>query len=69
MAATTLRKSQGQAPNPMKKTSSLSIALAILVVALPLGWGLYRSIKNSMPLFTAGTTPAPAAPAAATPLK
>jgi hypothetical protein len=48
----------------MKKTSPLTIALAILVVAIPLCWGLYRSIKNSMPLFTAGSTPA-AAPAPA----
>jgi hypothetical protein len=49
----------------MKKTSPLSVALAFLVVALPLGWGLYRSIKNSMPLFTAGkpVAPAPAVPA------
>jgi hypothetical protein len=50
----------------MKKTSALSIALAFLVVAIPLGWGLYRSVKNSMPLFTAGKGPAPApAPAPA----
>jgi hypothetical protein len=50
----------------MKKTSPLSVFLAFLVVALPLGWGLYRSVKNSMPLFTAGKAPAsaPAAPAA-----
>ncbi|HEY5229164.1 MAG TPA: hypothetical protein VIJ19_11525 [Opitutaceae bacterium] len=55
----------------MKKTSSSSIFLAFLVVALPLGWGLYRSIKNSMPLFTASKAPpaavvpagVPAAPA------
>jgi hypothetical protein len=50
----------------MKKTSPFSVALAFLVVALPLGWGLYRSIRNSMPLFTAGqapATPVPAAPA------
>ena len=47
----------------MKKTSYLSVALAFLVVALPLGWGLYRSIRNSMPLFTAGNSPAaPVAP-------
>jgi hypothetical protein len=50
----------------MKKTSPLTIALAILVVAVPLGWGLYRSIKNSMPLFTAASAPAAAtAPAPA----
>jgi hypothetical protein len=50
----------------MKKTSPLSVALAFLVVALPLGWGLYRSVKNSMPLFTASKAPAPA-PAAPVP--
>lgn len=50
----------------MKKTSPLSVVLAFLVVAVPLGWGLYRSIKNSMPLFTAGAAaaPAPSAPVA-----
>ena len=52
----------------MKKTSPLSVALAFLVVALPLGWGLYRSVKNSMPLFTGGKAPAPA-PAAVAPAK
>jgi hypothetical protein len=37
------------------------------VVALPLSWGLYRSIKNSMPLFSASKAPAPTvAPAAVT---
>ena len=46
----------------MKKTSPFAVLLAILVVAVPLGWGLYRSIKNSMPLFTAVS--APAAPSA-----
>lgn len=44
----------------MKKTSPLSVVLAFLVVAIPLGWGLYRSIKNSKPLFTSGPAPAPA---------
>jgi hypothetical protein len=51
----------------MKKTSPLSIFLAFLVVALPLGWGLYRSVKNSMPLFTGAGASAVAAPAAASP--
>jgi len=50
----------------MKKTSPLTVLLAILVVAVPLGWGLYRSIKNSMPLFTAAAAPAAPAPAAPT---
>jgi hypothetical protein len=50
----------------MKKTSSLTVFLAFLVVSLPLGWGLYRSIKNSMPLFAASKAPAaPVTPAAA----
>jgi len=49
----------------MKKTPRVLVLLAFLVVALPLGWGLYRSVKNSLPLFTAATAPAavPAAPA------
>jgi hypothetical protein len=52
----------------MKKTSPLSVFLAFAVVALPLGWGLYRSVKNSLPLFTLAraASPAPAA-APATP--
>jgi hypothetical protein len=53
----------------MKKTSPMTVVLAFVVVALPLGWGLYRSIKNSMPLFTAGATAAPAPPAATAPPK
>lgn len=48
----------------MKRTSRASIFFAFLVVAVPLAWGLYRSIRNSMPLFTGG---APAAIAPATP--
>jgi hypothetical protein len=51
----------------MKKTSPLTIAVAILVVALPLAWGLYRSLKNALPLFTAAPAPAAPAPAAAPP--
>jgi hypothetical protein len=49
----------------MKKTPPALVFLAFLVVALPLGWGLYRSIKNSLPLFTGGAAlaAAPAAPA------
>lgn len=50
----------------MKKSSPLSVFLAFLVVALPLSWGLYRSVKNSMPLFAA--TKAPPTPPAAAPL-
>lgn len=50
----------------MKKTSPLTVALAFLVVAIPLGWGLYRSVKNSMPLFTASKAAAAPAPSPAT---
>lgn len=48
----------------MKKTSPYSIALAFLVVAIPLSWGLYRSVKNSMPLFTASKAAVPPTPVA-----
>jgi hypothetical protein len=48
----------------MKKTPPLSVFLAFAVVALPLGWGLYRSVRNSLPLFTLAKAEAPA-PAAA----
>jgi hypothetical protein len=47
----------------MKKTPPALVFLAFLVVSVPLGWGLYRSVKNSLPLFTASSAPA-AAPAA-----
>ncbi len=49
----------------MKRSPFLKVALAFLVVALPLGWGFYRSVRNSLPLFTAGSAAA-AAPAPAT---
>ncbi len=43
--------------NPMdrsgKPTSPLAIALAWIVVALPLGWGVYQSVVKSLPLFGA----------------
>ena len=43
----------------MKKTSPVSILLAFLVVGLPLGWGLYRSVMNSKPLFLASKAVVP----------
>jgi hypothetical protein len=51
----------------MKKTPPILVFLAFLVVALPLGWGLYRSVMNSKPLFTGGSAAAPSAPAAPAP--
>jgi hypothetical protein len=51
----------------MKKSSPISIFLAFLVVALPLSWGLYRSVKNSLPLFAASKVPVPTASQAPAP--
>lgn len=36
---------------PAKPTSPLTIALAWIVVAIPLGWGVYQSVVKSLPLF------------------
>ena len=36
---------------PEKTTSPLVIALAWLVVLIPLGWGVYQSVVKSLPLF------------------
>ena len=41
-----------------KPTSPLTIAVAWLVVALPLGWGVYQSVVKSLPLFRTATAPA-----------
>jgi hypothetical protein len=43
---------------PAQKSPAWLIALAWILVALPLSWGLYQSILKSKPLFTG---PAPAA--------
>jgi hypothetical protein len=43
------------------RTSSLLLAAAWIVVAIPLVWGVYQTAKKSIPLFQAS---APAAPAA-----
>jgi hypothetical protein len=34
-----------------KKTSPLAVALAWVVVTIPLGWGVYQSVTKSLPLF------------------
>jgi hypothetical protein len=36
----------------MPRTPLVLVLAAWLVVALPLGWGLYRSVVKSWPLFT-----------------
>jgi hypothetical protein len=38
-----------------RKTSPAIVVLAWVVVAVPLGWGLYQSIMKSRPLFSAVT--------------
>lgn len=48
-----------------KKTSGALIALAWILVGVPLGWGVYKSSLNAVKLFQAAPPPAaaPAAPA------
>ncbi len=46
------------------KTSPLLVAVAWVIVSLPLGWGLYQSVMKSKPLFSGVTAPA-AQPASA----
>jgi hypothetical protein len=36
---------------PDKKTPPLLIALAWIIVLVPLGWGIVQSVVKSMPLF------------------
>jgi hypothetical protein len=48
-----------------KKSSAAMILFAWLVVGIPLGWGVYNTLLNSMKLFqTQSRQPAPAVPAA-----
>jgi hypothetical protein len=49
----------------VKPTPPITVFLAFLVVALPLAWGLYRSVRNALPLFTGSQSSAvaPAQPA------
>jgi hypothetical protein len=41
------------------RTSPLTIAIAWILVTVPLGWGVYQSVVKSLPLFRM-TTAAPA---------
>jgi hypothetical protein len=49
-------------PSPDKNSSLLSLAIAWIVVAIPLGWGVYQTVVKSLPLFRmssgAGASPA-----------
>lgn len=48
-----------------KKTSTLSLAAAWIVVAIPLGWGVYQTVVKSIPLFrAAAVAESPVPPAA-----
>jgi len=48
---------------PRTQSPAWLVALAWLLVALPLGWGLYQSILKSKPLFMGPpTASAPAVP-------
>jgi hypothetical protein len=49
------------------KTSPLLVAIAWVIVSLPLGWGLYQSIIKSKPLFSSASAPAAQSAPAAVP--
>jgi hypothetical protein len=38
---------------PKIKRSALRVAIYWIIVLIPLGWGVYQSIVNSLPLFGA----------------
>lgn len=39
------------------RTSPALVALAWILVVVPLGWGIYRSVLNSLPLFEGHSAP------------
>ncbi len=50
---------------PGEKTAPLLLAAAWLVVTIPLGWGVYQTVKKSLPLFRmSATVSEPARPGA-----
>jgi len=44
-----------------RMTPSLALAAAWIVVAIPLVWGVYQTVKKSIPLFQPAAAAAPAA--------
>ena len=40
----------------------MKLFLSFLLVVVPLGWGVTKSVKKSLPLFTGEPPPAAAAP-------
>jgi hypothetical protein len=45
-----------------RQTPLVVVLCAWVVVAIPLGWGLYESVMKARPLFTTEETPVPTAP-------
>jgi hypothetical protein len=43
---------------PVAKTPLAVVLCAWVVVAVPLGWGLYESVVKARPLFSTGAPPA-----------
>jgi len=44
---------------------TIVLAIAWMLISLPLGWGVYQSVQKSMPLFQGSSQPAaPSRPAA-----
>lgn len=45
------------APDTVKKSSPILIAIAWIVVIIPTAWGFGHTVQSAMKLFTAPTTP------------
>ena len=43
-------------------SSALQVLLYWAIVAVPLGWGVYKTVQKSVPLFNTTTVNAPASP-------
>jgi hypothetical protein len=41
-----------------RSTRVLKVVLSYLLVAVPLGWGVSKSVQKSLPLFSGGAQPA-----------
>jgi hypothetical protein len=37
---------------------TIALAIAWMLIAMPLGWGVYQSVQQSMPLFQGQSAPA-----------
>jgi hypothetical protein len=46
----------------MKNSNLIKLCVAWLVVCIPLGWGIYKSVQKSMPLFNSQAETRPSAP-------